>query len=54
MSDDQRNTEEREEHVEDLDVSQDEANDVKGGRKAGKGQQEYMEVKLQDAQITSY
>ena len=42
------------EPVEDLDVTDVEAEDVKGGRKAGKGQQEYFQVKLEDVQITSY
>ena len=45
---------ESEEHVEDLDVGEGEAEDVKGGRKAGKGQQEYFVVKLDDVQISNY
>ena len=49
--------EERDEQVEDLEVGKDEAQDVKGGitsRKAGKGQQEYLKVELENVQITSY
>ena len=42
------------EQVEDLDVGKSESEEVKGGRKAGKGQQEYLKVELQDIQISSY
>jgi hypothetical protein len=50
----ERKPEGREEEIKDLDIPKDEAEDVKGGRKAGKPQQEYYEVKLQDVQISSY
>lgn len=50
----ERKPEEREEEIKDLDIPKDEAEDVKGGRKAGKGQQEYFEVKLENVQITSW
>jgi hypothetical protein len=53
MSEEQK-SQQSEEQVEDLDVGKDEAQEVKGGRKAGKGQQEYLQVKLEDVQITSY
>ena len=43
-----------EDQVEDLDVPESDAEAVKGGRKAGKGQQEYLEIKLQDVQVSSY
>jgi hypothetical protein len=39
--------------VEDLDVEKSEAEEVKGGRKAGKGQQEYYKVELEDIIISS-
>jgi hypothetical protein len=42
-----------ESQVEDLDVPESESEAVKGGRKAGKGQQDYYEVKLVDVQISS-
>ena len=45
---------EEQEEVADLEVPMDEADDVKGGRKAGKGQQEYLTVTLQDVQVSSY
>jgi hypothetical protein len=38
--------------IEDLDVPEGEAADVKGGRKAGKGQQEFLVVKMNDIIIT--
>jgi hypothetical protein len=53
----ERQPEHTEEPVEDLDVSESESEDVKGGggtaeRKAGKGQHEYLVVKLQEVFIT--
>jgi hypothetical protein len=58
MSEEQK-SEQADEHVEDLDVAESESKDVKGGggtteRKAGKGQHEYLVVKLENVQITSY
>ena len=53
MSDEQK-SQQKDEQVEDLDVRAEEAEEVKGGRKAGKGQQEFFQVKLEDAQISSY
>jgi hypothetical protein len=50
---DQKKSQETDEQVEDLEVGKDEAKDVKGGRKAGKGQQEYLEVKMEDIIISS-
>jgi type VI protein secretion system component Hcp len=54
----ERKSQKDDEHVEDLDVAESESKDVKGGgtadRKAGKGQQEYLQVKLENVQITSY
>jgi hypothetical protein len=54
----ERKSQQAEEHVEDLDVAESESEDVKGGgtnqRKAGKGQQEFLQVKLEDVQISSY
>ena len=54
----ERKSQKDDEHVEDLDVAESESEDVKGGgtaeRKAGKGQQEYLQVKLENVQITSY
>jgi hypothetical protein len=47
--------EKSDEQVEDLDVSKEEAEDVTGGgRKAGGKQQEYLHIKLEDVQISSY
>ena len=55
MSDEQRKPENAgDEHVEDLDVDKEQAEDVTGGRKAGGKQQEYLVVKLEDVQISSY
>jgi len=56
MSEERQDQKKADEQVEDLEVGKDEAQDVKGGtqRKAGKGQQEYLEVKLENVQITSY
>ena len=51
---DERKPQQTDEQVEDLDVGKEDAAEVKGGRKAGKGQQEYLEVKLEDVQISSY
>ena len=51
MSDEQK-SQQKDEQVEDLDVREEEAEEVKGGRKAGKGQQEFLEVKLSDILIT--
>jgi hypothetical protein len=53
MSDEQK-PQEADEQVEDLEVGKEDAQDVKGGRKAGKEQHEYLEVKLENVQITSY
>jgi hypothetical protein len=39
--------------VEDLDVPESESEAVKGGRKAGKEQHEYLEIKLVDVQVSS-
>ena len=52
MSEEQK-SQQREEQVEDLDVHGEEAEEVKGGRKAGKDQQEYYKVTLEDIQISS-
>jgi hypothetical protein len=52
MSEEQK-SQQADEQVEDLDVTKEESEDVKGGRKAGKGQQEYLEVKLEDVIISS-
>jgi hypothetical protein len=52
MSDEQQD-QQTDEHVEDLDVGKDEAKEVKGGRKAGKGQQEYLKVEMEDIIISS-
>jgi type VI protein secretion system component Hcp len=56
MSEEQK-SQQADDHVEDLDVEQSEAEEVKGGltsRKAGGKQQEYLQVKLEDVQISSY
>ena len=53
MSEEQKSQQD-DERVEDLDVHGEEAEVVKGGRKAGKDQQEYLNVKLENVQITSY
>jgi hypothetical protein len=53
MSEEQK-SQKADEQVEDLDVEKSDAEEVKGGRKAGKGQQEYYKVELEDIQITSY
>ena len=53
----ERNPQQDDEQVEDLDVAESESKDVKGGaaqRKAGKGQQDYLQVKMEDVIITSY
>jgi hypothetical protein len=57
MTEQRKSQNDADERVEDLEPGKDEAEDVKGGatqRKAGKGQQEYLEVKLENVQITSY
>ena len=55
MSEEQKAPQQAEERVEDLEVTSKEADDVKGGgRKAGKEQQEYYKVTLEDVQISSY
>ena len=56
MTDEQK-SQQADDQVEDLEVGEEENEDVKGGitsRKAGKGQQEYLEYKLENVQITSY
>jgi hypothetical protein len=54
MSEEQK-SQQGDEHVEDLDVEQSDAEEVKGGaRKAGGKAQEYLQVKLEDVQISSY
>jgi type VI protein secretion system component Hcp len=56
MNEEQK-SQQADDRVEDLEVRDEEAKDVKGGltsRKAGKGQQEYLEIKLEDVQISSY
>jgi hypothetical protein len=53
MSEEQKSQQD-DERVEDLDVAKDEAEEVMGGRKAGKEQQEYLVVKLENVQITGY
>ena len=53
MSEERQDQNKAEEQVEDLDVGKDEAQEVKGGRKAGKGQQEYLKVELEDIIISS-
>ena len=52
MSEEQK-SQQAEEEVEDLDVEQSEAAEVKGGRKAGGKQEDYLQVKFQDSQISS-
>jgi hypothetical protein len=47
-----RTTPQPDDGVEDLDVPEADAEDVKGGRKAGKGQQEYLVVKMNDITIS--
>ena len=51
---DERQPQQNDELVEDLDVAESEAAEVKGGRKAGKDQQEYLVIKLQDVQVSSF
>jgi hypothetical protein len=53
----ERKSQQPDDQVDDLEVGKEEADDVKGGitnRKAGKGQQEYLQVELENVQITSY
>ena len=45
-------TEGRSEAQEDLELADEDAQRVKGGRKAGKGQQEFLIVKITDVTIT--
>ena len=52
MSEEQK-SQQADEHVEDLDVKQSEAEEVKGGRKAGGKQQEYYKVTLEDIIISN-
>ena len=52
MSEEQK-SQHADEQVEDLDVTPEESDVVKGGRKAGKGQQEYLQVKMEDIIISS-
>jgi hypothetical protein len=54
MDEQQKQEQQVDEQVEDLDVSKEEAEDVTGGRKAGGKQQEYLVVKLEDVQISSF
>jgi type VI protein secretion system component Hcp len=53
----EHNPQQDDEQVEDLDVAESESHEVKGGgttqRKAGKGQQDYLVVKMEDVIITS-
>ena len=51
---DERHPQHNDEQVEDLDVAESDAAEVKGGRKAGKDQHDYLVVKLEDVQISSY
>ena len=53
MSEEQKSQQD-DERVEDLDVAKDEAEEVKGGRKAGGKQEDYLVVKLEDIQISSW
>jgi len=53
MSEEQQHNE-QDEKIEDLEVTSKEADDVKGGRKAGKEQHEYFKVTLEDVQISGY
>lgn len=48
----ERQSQQADDQVEDLDVEQSEAEEVKGGRKAGKQQHEYLEIKMEDVIIT--
>lgn len=56
MTDERKPKEREEEQIEDLEPTADEIQDVKGGvsRKAGEGQKDFLEVKLENVQITSY
>ena len=52
----ERNPQQSDEQVEDLDVAESESEEVKGGathRKSGKDQHDYLVVKLEDVIITS-
>jgi hypothetical protein len=51
MSDKQK-SEQADDQVEDLDVEKSDAEEVKGGRKAGKEQQEYYKVTLSDVIVS--
>ena len=52
MSKEQKSQQQAEDHIEDLEVEKSEAEEVKGGRKAGKEQQEYYKVTLSDVLIS--
>ena len=52
MSEEQK-SQKADDQVEDLDVEKSEAEEVKGGRKAGKEQQEYYKVTMEDIIISS-
>ena len=52
MSEEQK-SQKADDQVEDLDVEKSEAEEVKGGRKAGKEQQEYYKVTMSDVIISS-
>jgi hypothetical protein len=49
----ERKSQQADDQVEDLEVGKEEAQDVKGGRKAGKEQQEYLKIELEDIIISS-
>ena len=54
---DERKSQHDDERVEDLDIGEEEARGVVGGkkvRKAGGNQQEYYEIKLEDVLISGY
>jgi hypothetical protein len=53
MSEEQKAQQTDEQQVEDLEVAKEEAQEVKGGRKAGKDQQEYYKVTMSDVIISS-
>jgi hypothetical protein len=57
MSEEQKSQKQADDQVEDLEVGKEEAQHVKGGSKKKKpagDQQQYLEVKLEDVQISSY
>ena len=51
MSEKQK-SEQADDQIEDLDVKKSDAEEVKGGRKAGKDQQEYLKVTMSDVIIS--